>query len=349
MCQSSNLKVRKNKIDINSHYSSLRSALWVCVTCACMLYGQYARAAGGCGSVCLPLESLDLDKVQIPIHSYRIALISEYAKFDNFQEGDESLPNNGGNIATIMQNTLIMDYGHSDKVTVSILIPYIKKEQQNNKFGTRVAQGIGDVSIFGHYEYLSLGQRLQGGSSSVGLGLKIPSGSINEPNNGSQLPPAFQTGSGAYDLVPTASFLRPFAKGSMYGGLIWRIPLEKNRQGYKFGQELELNLGIDYPATFISSKKLSVQLSVSYLTASHDSDNDSVLPGKVRDGSKVLNSGGNFLDVVPGFRLQLSNDFNLQARISIPLYEDWNGDRASNVGQVTASTSYQLTLIYTGM
>jgi len=349
MCQSSNLKIRKNSTDINTHYSVLRSALCVSVACACMIYGQYARAAGGCGSVCLPLESLGLDKVQIPKHSYRVAFISEYAKFDNFKEGAESLANNGGNIAIITQNTLALNYGHSSRVTVSILIPYIKKEQKTNKFGTRVAQGMGDVSIFGHYEYLSYGQRFQGQSSSIGLGLKFPSGSISDPNNGSQLPPAFQIGSGAYDLVPTASFLRPFAKSSLFGGFIWRVPLEKNRRGYKFGQEIELNTGIDYSVSFISSNKFSLQLSVSYLSAGHDSDSGGLLPGKVRDGSKVLNSGGNFLDIVPGFRLQLSKVLTLQTRISIPLYENWNGDRASNVGQVTANTNYQLTLIYTGV
>lgn len=348
MCKSSNLTMRKNKKEINTHYSSLRSALWVSVACACMLHGQYVQAAGGCGSVCLPLESLDLDKAQIPGHQYRVSLITEYAKFDNFREGGESVTNPGGNTAIITQSTLQLDYGLSNKWTTSILIPYINKEQSTNRFGTRIARGVGDISIFGRYELLSDITQMKGRSASFGLGLKFPTGSIDEPVNAPLLPPAFQTGSGAYDLIPTASFFQSLGKGSLFGGLIWRIPLEENKRGYKFAQEFEVNLGIDYPAAFISNK-FSFQLSASYLYAGRDNDSNAILPARLRNGSEVLNTGGNFFDLVPGARLKLTRDITIQARFSIPVYESWNGNRSANVGQVAPDLTTQLTLIYTGI
>ncbi|NOY66972.1 MAG: transporter [Gammaproteobacteria bacterium] len=347
MCKSSNLTTRKQTRQDNRHYGPMQATLWVSVACACMLYAQHARAAGGCGSVCIPLESLDLDKAQIPINQYRLSLISEYAKFDNFREGSKSLNNPGGNKATIIQNTLAIDYGLSKKWTVTALVPYINKKQDTNRFGTRSAKGIGDISLFGRYEVLPDHQRLQLKSLSLGLGIKLPTGSIDEPGNGPLLPPAFQAGSGAYDLIPTMSFFRPISKGALFGGLIWRIPLEDNKRGYKFGQEIEINLGVDYPAKFIN-KNLSFQMSSSYLYADNDKDSNGILPARLRNGTKVLNTGGKFFYLTPGARLKLSRNLTMQARISIPVYENWNGNRATSVGQVAPDIISQLTLIYTG-
>lgn len=348
MCQSSNLVIKKPAKDNNeSPYGLFQNSVRVSVACACMLFGQFANAAGGCGSVCLPLEALDLDKAQVPDNNYRISLVIENADFDNFREGDSSVTNPGGNKAFITQSTLAVDYGISNKWTATVLVPYIRKKQVTNRFGTRVAEGVGDISIFGRYELLDRTHRAEGKSTSIGVGIKFPTGSIDEPNTTTPLPPAFQTGSGAYDIVPTASFYRSFGKGSIFGGLIWRIPLEENKKGYKFGQEVEVNVGADYPFPFLS-KNLSFQLSASYLVAGKDDDSNTILPARLRSGSTVLNTGGKFLDIVPGFRWKMSNSFTLQARLSFPIYESWNGNRATNVGQVAPDVTTQLTLIYTG-
>jgi len=311
------------------------------------LYAQYANAAGGCGSVCLPLEALGLDKTQVPRHQYRVALITEYAEFDNFREGGKAVNNPGGNKAIITESTLQLDYGITSKWTASILVPYIRKKQSTKKFGTRIAQGLGDISLFGRYELLPGKVRAENKSASIGMGIKFPTGSIDEPNTSTLLPPAFQTGSGAYDLIPTASFFTPLGEGAVFGGLAWRIPLEENKRGYKFGQEIELNLGADYPSSLFNNK-LSFQLSVTYLDSGRDNDSDQILPARLRNGSKVLNTGGNFLDIVPGFRYKFSEEFTLQARFSIPVHESWNGDRSRSVGQVAPDLTSQLTLIYTG-
>ena len=348
MCKASNLITRNtDSKQTCSRYSPFQLVSSVLVACACMLYAQHANSAGGCGSVCLPLEALGLDKTQVPRHQYRVALITEYAEFDNFREGSSSINNPGGNKAKITQSTLQVDYGITNRWTASILVPYIKKEQETKKFGTRIAQGLGDVSVFGRYELLADQYHAKSRSISVGLGVKFPTGSIDEPNTSTLLPPAFQTGSGAYDLIPTASFFHPLGEGSVFGGVSWRIPLEENKRGYKFGQEIELNLGTDYPSPFFSNK-LSFQLAVSYLDAGRDNDSDLILPARLRDGSKVLNTGGNFLDIVPGFRYKISKEVTLQARFSIPVHENWNGARDRNVGQVAPDITSQLTLIYTG-
>ncbi len=348
MCQSSNLTTRSIKNNnTESKYGAVNPAILVPVACACMLFGQYANAAGGCGSVCLPLDALYLDKTQVPDNSYRLALTSEYANFDNFREGSSSIKNPGGNKAIITQTTLQGDYGLSSRWTVSMLVPYIKKKQYTKKFGTRIAEGIGDISIFSGYELLSKIKRMGGRSASLGLGIKLPTGSIDEPENTVRLPPAFQVGSGAFDLIPTASFHQFLGKGAVFGGAFWKIPLEENKRGYKFGQEIEVNVGADYPSPFLS-KNLSFQISATYLAAERDNDSEKTLPARLRNGTEVLNTGGSFLDIAPGFRWKFSNSLTLQTRFSIPVYENWNGKRSTNVGQVAQDLTSLVSIIYTG-
>lgn len=347
MCKRSNLITRYINTDVNvMSYSLLSSAMWICVACACMVYAQHAKGAGGCGSVCLPLEALDPERSSMLYKQYRILYSLEHANFDNFRAGDSDINNPGGNKAEIIQSTVFIDYGLSEKFTTSILIPYIKKEQQTNKFGTRIAEGVGDLSIFGHYEYMRQ-SIVDVKSATIGLGIKFPTGSIDEPSSDNRLPPAFQVGSGAYDLVPTTAFYYKLSKGSIFGDIIWRIPLEANKRGYKFGQEIELNIGGEYMLPGLENK-YSFLLATSLLHAEHDEDNESILPGRLREGSKVLNTGGDFVDLVLGLRVKVLKKLAVQLRFSVPIHENWNGNSATNVGQVAPDLTTQINVVYTG-
>ncbi|MDH3981166.1 MAG: hypothetical protein OEU91_11715, partial [Gammaproteobacteria bacterium] len=68
---------------------------------ACLLLPmtRVAWAAGGCGSVCLPLEALDPEKTQLRTGALRVGINYERAIFNNFREGGDSLANAGGNKA----------------------------------------------------------------------------------------------------------------------------------------------------------------------------------------------------------------------------------------------------------
>ena len=69
----------------------------VLVMCACMIAGQHARAAGGCGSVCLPLAATEQGQHLLRQNQYRVGLVTERAVFDNFREGNDDIFNPGGN------------------------------------------------------------------------------------------------------------------------------------------------------------------------------------------------------------------------------------------------------------
>ena len=87
-------------------------------------------------------------------------------------------------------------------------------------------------------------------------------------------------------------------------------------------------------------------LSFSMLYADNDRDSESILPPRLRDGKKVLNTGGRFIDIVPGLRWQASRKLSAQLRFALPLHEDWNGRRSTNVGQVAPDVTTMFTLSY---
>ena len=324
------------------------------------LTSKLVLAAGGCGSACLPLEALDVWGSQISDNSVRMSLSWQYAEFDNFREGGDDVTNPGGNSAVIQDVTLFLDYGLTKRFTVSFLLPFIKKEQHTNKFGERIAQGVGDVALFGRYELVAQktpniipGQMISPmdrssprPSVAVGLGIKFPTGSIDEPGRDvANLPPPFQNGSGAFDLIPTLNYFQSFQSISLFGNAFVRIPLEKNKYGYEFGKEYEAHFGVEFPLRSWTNK-VDLTLSLDYLHAEHDTDTQGIVPAKIRSGERVLNTGGTFVDITPGVTVRPTRQTAAQLRVFIPIHEDWNGDRSRNVGQVAPDWTTQLTFSY---
>jgi hypothetical protein len=201
------------------HRPSITKFKPVCFASLFLMAGQ-ALAQGGCGSACLPLEFLDVFGFQVSDNDIRMSLNWQDAEFHNFRVDDDDIANPGGNSAIIQDLTVFLDYGFTDRFTVSLLLPYIKKRQQTNRFNERTSKGLGDVALFDRYELLATkapiivtGQLTQplenttpGASVAVGLGLKFPTGSIEEPGGGvPDLPRPFQNGTGAHDMIGTAN------------------------------------------------------------------------------------------------------------------------------------------------
>lgn len=53
-----------------------------------------------------------------------------------------------------------------------------------------------------------------------------------------------------------------------------------------------------------------------------------------------------YVKVVPGIRWQASRKLSAQLRFALPVYEDWNGRRETNVGQVAPDVTTMVTLTY---
>jgi len=337
---------------------------------------------GGCGSVCLPLEALDpLPRWSNSIDSElftdfsadsesvestpstsgapgadllttrtcrpltQVTFTSEFADFKNFREGEESIFNPGGNDAYIVQSAMFVDYFATERFTLSLLATHVKKDQFTRRLGHRQAIGFGDIAAFGRYEVVQPCAHGNGPSIWLGLGVKFPTASIDEPTGSPRLPPAFQVGSGAHDLIPSLSFYENFDGWSLFGSYFARLPLERNRIGYRFGQEHELHVGVRRPLPSFCDR-IALLMSLDYLSAFHDSDFGLTLPARVRDGVRVLNTGGEFLSLTPGVSFEFIQDVVIQTRFFLPVYQNWHGERSRDVGQVSPDFSTQVTVSY---
>lgn len=316
------------------------------IVIAVLLSGsQPLFAQGGCGSVCLPLEAIDPERPQLRGRQVRVFSTTEYARFNNFREGTSTVTNPGGNEATISNTTTFIEYGAFPRFTASLLVPYVHKVQKTNRFGKRVASGFGDVALFGRYAVITPELANQP-TVSLGLGVKFPTGAIEEPHaDQPRLPPPFQIGSGGYDLVPTLAYYQNFFDFSLFGSTFIRFPVNDNKFGYRFGREYEFHFGMQYPLPFWG-RRLELLGSADVLFGEHDTDSHQMLPGRLRDGAKVLNTGGQFYDLTPGIRVRLDRGLAFQARFFIPVVEDWNGFRSRNVGQVSPDLTIQFSVAY---
>ena len=163
---------------------ALKVAVSLAVIAQAMVLAPPVRAQGGCGSVCIPLEVIGPERADLPVGRFRFIATTEFAEFDNFRVGDDEVPNPGGAKADIHNTTFILDYGASPKFTLSLLLPYVRKEQTTNMFGKRSAEGIGDVSLFGKIRLTEPDSKT---SVVLGLGIKIPTGKFTESKSSPNL------------------------------------------------------------------------------------------------------------------------------------------------------------------
>lgn len=314
---------------------------------------------GGCGSGCVPIHSrqvdtktkTELDKKIIKKGKWRILSLSEYANFNDFYAETDHVDNAGGNRAKIGSSSLAIEYGLAERITTTLLIPYVHKEQETNRFDKRIGNGIGDIAFLGDYELFTQ-EDIYDPSFSLGLGIRFPTGSIDEPgedrDSKPKLPPAFQVGTGAYALIFSSNFFKRFKYFNTSFNFNSRLPLEENKRDYRFGREYEFHARLSYPLPILE-KRVELLIGFGYLHQDHDRDRGSNIPARMTSGKKVLNTGGDFLNFEPGMRFHVTENLSIDAQVGIPVFEDWNGDRnppdGPPIGQVRPDAIFNLTLV----
>lgn len=313
-----------------------------------------SHAIGGCGSTCLPFDAVQSERKTTNKGQLRIALNNELTDFNDWRIKGDNVKNAVGASALINYMTLLMDLGVSDRITASLMLPYVHKIQETKMYRKRQAIGIGDVSLLGSYEILKP-KSLSEPSVAGTIGMKFPTGAINRPKGRKDLlQQPFQTGSGAFDLLLGASYYWDFTHWGLYGGFLGKISLEENYRHYKYGNELRVQVGAKHPFT-LGRIRMEALLELNGFFAGKDKDKKGLnSPPFLRDGDKVLDTGGNFLNISPGFKVFLRRNVSLDAFVSLPVFEDWNGKKnvtipagtSINLGQVGSDVLFQFRLGY---
>ena len=131
-------------------------------------------------------------------------------------------------------------YGVTDKFNIGIMpqytTMYMGHIHHDGSFGSHSVDGLGDTKLNASYEIFS--SHLQSVIGSVGISL--PTGSISKQSGGSQYAYMMQTGSGSYELLPSATFVQKFNEIDFGIQANASIKLNDNAHNYRFGNVYNL-------------------------------------------------------------------------------------------------------------
>jgi len=144
---------------------------------------------------------------------------------------------------------LDVSYGATSWLTGSLVVPFAYKTQDvlsetgsrnRSVFGLADPMLIGKLTIWGHDELNPAALRI-----GILAGLKVPFGSHDESEGGKRLPATFQIGTGIFDLIGGIyGSMGPFAKSTLFGSFVARIPTDRNDRGYQFGPTVTMTSGL---------------------------------------------------------------------------------------------------------
>ena len=300
---------------------------------------EVSFAQGGCGSFCVPGEVINPGRVGSDLGRFRFFVNNEYADLDGYYEGSDTVANPGNASAIVNILTLDVNVLLTERWSIDVLTPWVRKTQNNRRFGQRRADGLGDIAVINNFSLLS---PLSQNRVTARFGFKFATGDVEDPGGGSKLPNPFQSGSGAEDVLVGMNYFRSLGRVQVYGNWLSRLPVAENKFDYKFGNEHRIQGGVEIPLGQTSQAGLVALVGVASNSVGHDRTRGSDVPGRLLDGETVLNTGGDWLDFTPGVRVNLPGSWFVQGRVHVPMYENWHGRRSANVGQVRPDTRFHV-------
>ncbi len=301
---------------------------------AMLISGQ--KVSAGCGAATCPLNSHHY------LHAGRLlfGFAREYINQDQIHVGSsESVvgafrqpEQEHDEIQTInTRDILLLQYGMFDRLSLNLEVPFIHREHthfliEEGAFESWNFTGLADVIVSGQLAALNPPSQFSP-YVSFAFGVKLPTGLTSAINSeGEEAEVTIQPGTGSTDVVLGIDYRQallslPMLSGDKYGtlplsiGVTYRINGE-GTLNWRFGNELVASLGTEYQ--FASKASLLFQINGRF---QERADPGMVNIGDVPPG----NTGGSWIFMSPGLRVQLSEPFSAYAITQIPLLQDVNG------------------------
>lgn len=208
--------------------------------------------------------------------------------------------------------------GVSERTSVALSLPIVNNRRHEHidldaggEFSAQTYRGFGDIRIMLRHAHLrQLRHQFIGG-----IGVKTPSGAYElRDAEGEISEPGVQPGTGSWDPIVTAYYsyqIRPRALDWFVSGS-WQYATE-NRLDYRFGDTRILNAGIN--------DRVSVGGRDMVLTAQVNARN---APRDEFLGMDVPSTGGTFIYLTPGVRVETGEASGFYTHIQIPVYQRVN-------------------------
>ncbi len=216
-------------------------------------------------------------------------------------------------------------YAYSDKLTVMLMLPYIKNEMtiarkmQNDEI-QRKSSGLGDVSVSALYSLLDQESK----KLVVSLGLFLPTGTIDEEVAGTRLGYPMQLGSGSYALKPSLTYTF-LGKGYSLGSQVsLKYFVDENDEKYTRGNEYNLDVWGSYQLI----KYFSSSLRLSYFANESIDKNDSQINSTTSPANRAEYQHAEALSLFLGANFlgqKFLKDHRFAFEIGKPIYQDRPG------------------------
>ena len=237
---------------------------------------------------------------------------------------------------------LEITYGFSKRVSFSALLSFM---HQTRKIQTIInlnnvlnVKGFGDALFLVKYNLITtdLFNRTE---LTIGTGIKLPFGKSSISQNSIFLPADMQPGTGSIDGL----LWLYFSQGNIFTPQItvlanssYRINGSNkrfgiNQSGYKFGNEFIFTTGLTYSTdTF-----LDVTLLTRFRNTSADKFGSDEIP----------NTGGNWMFLLPGFNVKITNEFTARISGEFPIYTNVSGTQLTTTFSTSISLYYSIKII----
>ncbi len=284
---------------------------------ASSLYSQTCCSGGIPMSNNLGLENLGEGVLQVGLNY-------DFNNLNTLNAGTRKLDDNSRQ--RITHSALFnASYSFTNNLSLEALFTWVNQRRVIDQFGNvdlQQTNGIGDAVILAKYKFT----KILGESSaiSLGIGAKIPLGSYDEVNNiGITYIADLQPGSGAWDMILFSSLsknfdFRPtatFSARTIYRSTGSNRDYLDGTQVYEYGNEIQFFVGVSDQFLIFGKKLISPSLSVKYRNAKRDEV----------DGIELNNTGGNWVFILPGISINISQNTSFQVKAELPIISNVDG------------------------
>ena len=312
---------------------------------ACLLslttntYAHHGGEGGLGGGVGIAGPIVTIPAYSLPKGSKFISLITNYTNADDFSNGRLSQLGRRGEDYDIVENSLspsvTFGLGITEKLSLSAQIPYLfrygirKAEGIPDVVSEGNAIGIGDINIFGLYEFLH--NEKHDLHLALLSGIKIPSGVRRDKTRQGMLFKAeHQPGTGSWDPQVGLAISKHFGFIHLDSNFLYRFST-KGIQDTTLGDIVSYNFAVSY---LVGSRNgLLEKLFVNNLFGKElkwhlIAEMNGSWVEKPKEGSeREENEGGNLIYLSPGIRTIVDNNWIFNLSVGIPTIYALHGRR----------------------
>jgi len=230
-----------------------------------------------------------------------------------------------------------VDYGITENITGTILVPYIQLGQTTRTLSTETNEktsGIGDILLLSQY-----GKILSNQAALIfGGGIKLPTGATQnaDQESGFILPATLQPGTGSIDFIVSTQYQTSFKfRRSLQFAQTLNFRFNTSTSDFRFHDSYRFGHVFQSFSSLADQIVIAKMLQTPSLTLRYRYSGNDILEGFPND-----NTGGHWVYIGPGWAVNLSSKLLVGLAGEIPVYRNLDGL------QITTSHRWTLTLQY---